>query len=120
MKSMHDDYVKNAPYRGTIKGIIFDWAGTTVDYGCFAPLYVFLEIFKQKGVEITLDEARKPMGLMKKDHIRVLTQMPRISHLWEKIHGKPPQESDVDELFQNFEPMLLKTLKDYQIELETI
>ena len=33
-----------------IEGIIFDWAGTTVDYGCFAPLEVFLEVFKNKGV----------------------------------------------------------------------
>ena len=24
-------------------GIIFDWAGTTVDYGCFAPVKAFIE-----------------------------------------------------------------------------
>ena len=27
------------------KAVIFDWAGTTVDYGCFAPLEVFIKFF---------------------------------------------------------------------------
>ncbi len=27
-------------------GIIFDWAGTTVDYGCFAPVKAFIEAFE--------------------------------------------------------------------------
>ena len=31
-----------------IKAVIFDWAGTTVDYGSFAPVAVFLEIFNQR------------------------------------------------------------------------
>ena len=34
----------------------FDWAGTTVDYGCFAPLEVFMKIFQKRGVEITAAE----------------------------------------------------------------
>lgn len=48
-----------------IEAVIFDWAGTTVDYGCFAPLEVFMKIFQKRGVEITAEEARKPMGLLK-------------------------------------------------------
>lgn len=30
-----------------IKCIIFDWAGTTVDYGCFAPVAAFMESFEK-------------------------------------------------------------------------
>ncbi len=29
-----------------IEAVIFDWAGTTVDYGCFAPVQAFQEVFK--------------------------------------------------------------------------
>ena len=29
-----------------IKLAVFDWAGTTVDYGCVAPLAVFEKIFE--------------------------------------------------------------------------
>ncbi|MDG0958814.1 phosphonoacetaldehyde hydrolase, partial [Bacillus paranthracis] len=53
-----------------IEAVIFDWAGTTVDYGCFAPLEVFIKIFRKRGVKITDEEARKPMGLLKIDHVR--------------------------------------------------
>ena len=26
------------------EAVIFDWAGTTVDYGCFAPVQAFVEV----------------------------------------------------------------------------
>ena len=35
--------------------VIFDWAGTTVDYGCFAPVQAFVEVFKHYGIEPTID-----------------------------------------------------------------
>lgn len=28
------DFVYRRTYRGPVKMVIFDWAGTTVDYGC--------------------------------------------------------------------------------------
>ena len=65
-----------------IEGVIFDWAGTTVDFGCFAPVNVFLEIFKNAGVEVTMEEARIPMGMLKRDHIKAMLKMPRISGIW--------------------------------------
>ena len=58
-----------------IKAVIFDWAGTTVDYGCFAPVKGFVEGFKSIGVEITDEMARKPMGLLKIDHTRAIAAM---------------------------------------------
>lgn len=44
-----------------IQAVIFDWAGTTVDYGCFAPVQAFQEAFAHHGVPVTLEETRKPM-----------------------------------------------------------
>lgn len=96
-----------------IEGVIFDWAGTTVDFGCFAPVNVFLEIFKEAGVEVTMDEARIPMGMLKRDHIKAMLQMPRISHLWEEKYGRTFEEKDIDDLYKSFEPLLLASLKEY-------
>lgn len=49
-----------------IHAVILDWAGTTVDFGSFAPTQIFVEAFRQAfDVEITLAEARVPMGLGK-------------------------------------------------------
>ncbi|WP_299089360.1 phosphonoacetaldehyde hydrolase [uncultured Metabacillus sp.] len=96
-----------------IEGIIFDWAGTTVDYGCFAPLHVFLKVFEDKGVKITLDEARKPMGLLKIEHIRAIMSMPRVRQEWENIHGAAPSEDDVLDMYPKFEDKLFESLATF-------
>ena len=37
-----------------------DWAGTAVDFGCFAPLNAFLKVFsEEKGIDITYRQARE-------------------------------------------------------------
>lgn len=96
-----------------IEGVILDWAGTTVDFGCFAPVNAFLKTFDAAGIEVTVDEAREPMGMLKKDHIRAMLKMPRISSLWEDAYGRSYNEIDVEELYACFEPMLLSSLSEY-------
>jgi phosphonoacetaldehyde hydrolase len=96
-----------------VDGVIFDWAGTTVDFGCFAPVQVFLQIFHEAGVEATMAEARAPMGMLKRDHIRAMLDMPRIKAQWEEKKGRPVQPEDVEELYSNFEPKLLASLDQF-------
>lgn len=98
---------------GKMEGVIFDWAGTTVDFGCFAPVRVFMEIFEQAGVEVTMEEAREPMGLLKIDHIREMLKMPRIAAAWEERHGAAWTEADVRALYAEFEPALMESLHEY-------
>jgi len=86
-------------YCGPVRAVLFDWAGTTVDYGCRAPTEVFRRVFAQAGVDITVDEARGPMGTYKKDHIRALLQMPTVAARWQATHGRSPDESDVEGLY---------------------
>ena len=96
-----------------IEGIIFDWAGTTVDFGCFAPVNAFLRIFANAGVDVTLEEARKPMGMLKRDHIRAMLAMPRIEALWRRKNGRGFEDADVGALYDDFEPILLSSLARY-------
>mgnify|MGYP000885570006 CR=1 FL=1 len=96
-----------------IEGIILDWAGTTVDFGCFAPVNVFIDIFKEAGIEVTMAEARAPMGMLKIDHIRAMLSMPRISALWEEKYGRAFTEQDVQKLYAEFEPALMSSLAHY-------
>lgn len=96
-----------------IKAVIFDWAGTTINFGCFAPLHVFIEIFEKRGLSITLEEARGPMGMLKKDHIREILKMPRVAELWENKFLKEASEEDVESLYADFEPSLMSSLKNY-------
>ena len=39
-----------------IECVIIDWAGTAVDYGCFAPVAAFLKAFAEKGLTVTMEE----------------------------------------------------------------
>lgn len=96
-----------------VQAVIFDWAGTTVDYGCFAPVQAFVEIFRIRGIDITIEEAREPMGLLKMDHIRELLKMNRISKLWISKYGKEPDEIELRSLYKDFEALLFKVLKEY-------
>ena len=59
------------PYRAAskISGLILDFSGTTLDPHVIAPAFSFMEAFAKEGVPITMEEARKPMGLRKDLHI---------------------------------------------------
>lgn len=87
-----------------IKAVILDWAGTTVDFGSRAPMGVFVKVFERFGVELTIEEARVPMGLPKRDHIRALLDMPRVAEGWRAARGEAPDESAVDVVYEAFVP----------------
>ena len=97
----------------TCKAVIFDWAGTTVDYGCFAPVQAFVEVFKHFGIEPTMEEVRKPMGMLKRDHIKTMLQMDRIANLWQEKYGRAWNEQDVDALYALFEEKLFAILDQF-------
>lgn len=96
-----------------IRAVIFDWAGTTVDYGCMAPVQAFVEVFKEFGIEPTMEEVREPMGMLKIDHIRTMLKMERIRNLWTEKYGKAPEDEAAQKLYAIFEEKLLKILPDY-------
>jgi phosphonoacetaldehyde hydrolase len=100
-------------YRGPLKAVLLDWAGTTMDYGCMAPAVVFMDVFKRQGVEITVEEAREPMGAHKQVHIRQIAKSDPVARRWKQTHGRPPTEEDVDAMFREFIPLQLACLAKY-------
>ena len=96
-----------------IEAVIFDWAGTMVDYGCFAPVKAFMEAFAHHGVPVTMEETRKPMGMLKRDHIRTMLHMERIAADWKRVHGHEATEEAVDAVYAQFEPKLFSILDQY-------
>ena len=93
-----------------IKAVIMDWAGTTVDYGCFAPVNAFIAAFDAFGVKAGVEETRAPMGLAKRQHIEKMLENPDIAAQWEKVHGRSHTREDIDKIYALFEPALFKTL----------
>jgi len=107
------DYVYNRVYRGHVKGLVLDWSGTTADEYVIAPAVVFVDVFKKFNVEISMTEAREPMGLRKDLHILELTKLPKIRERWNNAHGRYPFQGDVDRMFADFVPMQLDCLRKY-------
>ncbi len=87
------------------KAVVFDWAGTLVDYGCFAPAEAFREAFARFDIEVTAEEARAPMGLPKRDHIAAMLAMPRVTNLWAERHGRACTAQDIDAIYEVFLPL---------------
>tara|TARA_B100000809_G_C15108168_1_gene519535 strand:+ start:815 stop:1663 length:849 start_codon:yes stop_codon:yes gene_type:complete len=107
------DYAYNRVYQGRVKGLVLDWSGTTADEYVIAPAVVFVDVFKKFNVEISMTEAREPMGLRKDLHILELTKLPKIRERWNKAHGRYPDQGDVDRMFADFVPMQLDCLRKY-------
>ena len=87
-----------------VRAVVFDWSGTVVDFGSRAPVEAFMDVFGNFGVSLTVDEARGPMGLAKRDHIRALARLPRIAAAWREAQGRAFEEADVERLHDAFEP----------------
>lgn len=95
------------------EAVIFDWAGTTVDYGCFAPVQAFIDAFKAFGIEPTVEEVRGPMGMLKIDHIRTMLKGERIDGLWREKYGKDWTEEDVHAVYELSEKKIFEILPNF-------
>ncbi|WP_457645313.1 phosphonoacetaldehyde hydrolase [Profundibacter sp.] len=111
--SQFGNYTYSRSYRGKVQALVLDWSGTIADAYVIAPAVVFVEVFKNQGVEISMEEARGPMGLRKDLHIKMLTEDPVIAERWKSIKGKYPDQSDVDAMFKDFVPAQLDCLRKY-------
>ncbi len=101
-----------------LKAAVFDWAGTVIDHGSQAPMGVFVKTFKQFGVDITVAEARGPMGMAKRDHIKTLMAVPRIAAAWAMAQGAAPDEAAIDRVYEVFVPMNVEAVTDYCTMIE--
>lgn len=91
-----------------IQAVVFDWAGTMIDFGCRAPVVALREVFAEAGIDVTEAEVRADMGKAKRDHVRALLAMPRIAALWDGA----PTEADVDRLHDAVEPRMRAAARD--------
>lgn len=96
-----------------LKAVVFDWAGTVVDFGSRAPMGAFVEAFKRFDVPITIADARKPMGLPKRAHVEALLADPVIRERWREAKGYAPGDADIDALMWVFVPLNISVVADY-------
>ena len=103
----------NIQHPQRVQAVVFDWAGTIVDFGSRAPMGAFVQLFKDFGIDITIAQARGPMGSAKWDHIHALCSLPDVAAQWERKYGKPVATSDIDHLYEVFTPMNARVVGDF-------
>lgn len=96
-----------------ITTVVLDWAGTTVDFGCMAPVDAFNQAFKKEGLDVLKEEIRQPMGMKKRDHILTMLAMPRIKKQWLALYQQEPTTRDIERIYATFEEVIMQTLANY-------
>ena len=96
-----------------IRAIILDWAGTSVDHGSMAPVLALQTLFAQHGITLSAEDARRDMGLLKRDHIQAILALPNIRAEWNSITGQESGNAEVLSLFEEFGPLQMKIIAQH-------
>jgi phosphonoacetaldehyde hydrolase len=96
-----------------LQAVILDWAGTAVDFGSLAPVRTLQRVFEEFDLPVTEQEARRDMGLAKREHIRAILASPEIAERWIRKFNRPAGGSDVETLYQRFIPLQFACLAEY-------
>jgi phosphonoacetaldehyde hydrolase len=97
-----------------LEAVIFDWAGTMVDFGSFAPTQIFVDAFRTAyDFELTLAEAREPMGLGKWQHIEALGRIPAVAARWQARFGHALSETEVRHIYDTFIPLQVERVASH-------
>ena len=91
--------------------VMLDCSGTIMDRYVDAPAIVFVEVFRRHGLEISMPEARAPMGLRKDLHIDAILRLPSVRTRFVEKCGREPQAADVADMFADFVPTQIKLLR---------
>jgi phosphonoacetaldehyde hydrolase len=88
-----------------IQAVVFDWNGTLVDYGCFAPVEALVKTFLSRGIRIRPDEARRALSGMERDPVRAILRSESLCGI--------PAERDVAGIMTDYESTLMEMLPGY-------
>jgi phosphonoacetaldehyde hydrolase len=96
-----------------LRGVIFDWAGTVIDFGSLAPTRIFVESFATFDILLTPEQASAPMGLSKREHIQTLLAEAAIATQWRERFSRDATAADVDAIYARYLPMQIEKIGAY-------
>ncbi len=96
-----------------IQAVVLDWAGTAVDYGCMGPVRVITMAFQRFGISISAADVRQFMGLMKKEHIRRICEIPAVAARWKEKYGWYPGKADIEDIYLETERLMFTCLAEH-------
>ncbi|HRL22638.1 MAG TPA: phosphonoacetaldehyde hydrolase, partial [Alcaligenes sp.] len=96
-----------------LEALIFDWAGTLVDFGSFAPTQILVEAFGRYDLTLNLEQARSAMGIGKWDHIKAMLALPEVQAQFQALHQRESDDSDVDQIYNTFLPLQTERVGEF-------
>ncbi|KTE14049.1 phosphonoacetaldehyde hydrolase [Sphingopyxis sp. H115] len=90
----------------TIAAVLFDWAGTMVDFGSRAPVAAMQRVFTAAGVPVSDAVVRRYMGQAKREHVEAMLAEEDVAARWQQAHGSEWTSADVDRLMDELEPAM--------------
>jgi phosphonoacetaldehyde hydrolase len=103
-----------------IRAVMLDWAGTTVDHGSVAPVLALTALFAKHGIALSMEDARRDMGLLKRDHIQAILALPNITEEWRMRFGKEPGTEEASRLFDDFGPLQMEVITQHSQLIEGV
>ncbi|RRG07001.1 MAG: 2-aminoethylphosphonate--pyruvate transaminase [Lactobacillus sp.] len=95
-----------------IQAVVFDWAGTTIDYGSQAPIIAFKQAFAHFDIHIPTAEIRQDVGLDKLTHIKKMMANPAIQSKWVAKHPNIAVEDAITQIYQQFQQDIVAVLAE--------
>ncbi len=90
-----------------IEAIVFDWAGTMVDFGCRAPVRALQSVLAAHHIDASEAEVRADMGKAKHAHLAALLDIPRLASQWRAATGRDVAPGDIDMLHDEVGPLMI-------------
>lgn len=92
-----------------LEAVIFDWAGTTVDFGVLSQAQIYVDAFKAAcDMEISLEQASVPTGLGPWQHIESLGTNPTIDACWRARFGHSMGYTETRHIYETFVPLQIE------------
>ena len=89
-----------------IVAVLFDWAGTMIDFGSRAPVMAMDQVFAKAGVPADEAIIRRYMGMAKREHVIAILSEEAMAGRWRAAKGRHWSEADVDALMIELEPAM--------------
>lgn len=98
-----------------LRFVSLNLTGTCIDSGCHAPVALFQQAFAGAGVPVTVAEARRHMGLHKRDHVREL--LASVKDRWHQKHGAFPAKQEEETIYASLAAIQTPLLRQHSVPI---
>lgn len=95
--------------------VIFDWVGIVVDFGFFVLIQIFVEVFVEFGVQVSLEEVCGLMGMGKWDYICIFCDILVIVECYCVVFGCLFSDDDVIVIYECFMLLQIEKIVEYLV-----